>query len=59
MDNENKTATTKDDFYAVVSAIARFIEVADNDMAPKNEKTSGASPEPRELFEKGSTKTFA
>jgi hypothetical protein len=30
---------SKDDFYAVVSAIARFIETADNDRAPiKNEK---------------------
>jgi hypothetical protein len=27
----------KDDFYAVVSAIARFIETADDDLSPKKE----------------------
>jgi len=26
----------KDEFYAVVSALTRFIETADNDMSPEN-----------------------
>ncbi|MCL2577311.1 MAG: hypothetical protein FWE27_04590 [Defluviitaleaceae bacterium] len=29
----------KDEFYAVVSALTRFIETADNDLAPVNNKT--------------------
>jgi len=37
MENSNETPNTtsnKEDFYAVVSAIARFIETADNDLSP-------------------------
>jgi hypothetical protein len=44
MENKNETPKNqKDDFYAAVSAIARFIETADNDKDPKkkteNDKT--------------------
>lgn len=40
MEKEN---TAKDDFYAVVSALARFIETADNDASPAN-KNLGTPP---------------
>ncbi|MCL1884564.1 MAG: hypothetical protein FWF81_12545 [Defluviitaleaceae bacterium] len=36
MENENNApnSNSNDDFYAVVSALARFIETADNDATP-------------------------
>jgi hypothetical protein len=52
MENTNETKNNKDDFYAVVSALARFIETADNDL--------GASPSnPHSLFEKSEAKTLS
>ena len=43
MENENKVAKNKEDFYAVVSAITRFIETADDDLSPnkKNDDIIG------------------
>jgi replication-associated recombination protein RarA len=35
---EEEKTKSKDDFYAVVSALARFIETADNDAAPEEKK---------------------
>ncbi|MCL2386458.1 MAG: hypothetical protein FWC89_02805 [Defluviitaleaceae bacterium] len=35
---ETEQTNNKDDFYAVVSAIARFIETADDDIAPQSKK---------------------
>jgi len=32
--NDETPKKTNEDFYAVVSALARFIETADNDLAP-------------------------
>jgi hypothetical protein len=32
---------SNEDFYAVVSALARFIETADNDLENKNDNTGG------------------
>ena len=43
MENENQPRT-KDDFYAVVAALTRFIETADNDV--------GAPPQAPQTFEK-------
>jgi len=42
MDNEKeksneKPKKTNEDFYAVVSALARFIETADKDLEPKKD----------------------
>jgi len=41
-ENVNNQPKSKDDFYAVVSAIARFIETADNDKAPAAPKRGAA-----------------
>lgn len=39
MENANEQKKrTGDEFYAVVSALTRFIETADNDIAPPNKK---------------------
>jgi len=35
MENESENKGNKDDFYAVVSALARFIETADDDLSPQ------------------------
>jgi len=35
---ENGEKSNKDDFYAVASALARFIETADDDLSPEHEK---------------------
>lgn len=38
MNKENEKPESKDDFYAVVSAIARFIETADSDNEENRER---------------------
>ncbi|MCL2223666.1 MAG: hypothetical protein FWB96_01725 [Defluviitaleaceae bacterium] len=50
---ENETPKrSNDEFFAVVSALTRFIETADNDLAPQSDKNKdlGAPPQPPQTF---------